>query len=677
MSDDSPEKAESDDFEETRMSIGEHLEEMRSHLIRALLWLAVIMTICLQFQEKILEIATWPHRKTMLAIVEANQYDKIRDLLPSDELEAVQEVINRKNSLAIAHDDLLRNNELLKRKFADLGDGDLQDLSRRQQKIIDEILALSEKQKELLAQNNKDLTQFTLLQNEVIAKTKEFKQVEAETVQAERLIDRRAKRANVKVRLQQLSYPEAFMSYLKVSFVLALFIAGPFMGREAWKFVGKGLYPEEKRWVTVISPLSFIAFFSGAAFGYFILIPLGLHYLATYGGEDIIEGSITLSEYLSIFITLTLVVGLFFQLPLLMSFTTLIHLTTDQTFREKRRWFYFVAVIVSAFLTPPDPVTQVLMWIPLLILYELGIWLSFVIVRGRAKDTDIPPSPNDPPASGPDDSGPDNSDPVIDSSGPAALTTEAATETDGNESREDQPPHAPEDGEKGAASQEAESSDTAESTSSEGKDNALNQAEADEAATGDEDSKSPEDKDREEATRSDSSPENEDKELEATTNSDATDSDSNWEDEVYPEEWYEELEEDEEYLEADGYQGLESVDSEANILPPNLLEKAKAEAIQTPEVVADSDPNPDTSASKTQDTALEEATQSETNSAPSGAVSTESDTGLNESPKSEPESAAQDSGKPELAAESRSDKTQVESPDEASSKDPEKEKGDS
>lgn len=594
------------------MTIGEHLEEMRSHLIRALLWLAVIMTICLQFQEQILELATWPHRKTMLAIVEANQYDKIRGLLSDDELEAVQTVIKRKKSLTIAHEDLLRNNELLKRKFADLGDGDLQELSKRQQAIIDEIVELNEKQQELLSKSDLDLTEFAALQKEVTKKSKEFEKVQEETQQAERLIDRRAKRANVKVRLQQLSYPEAFMSYLKVSFVLALFIAGPFMGREAWKFVAKGLYPEEKRWVTVISPLSFVAFICGALFGYFILIPLGLHYLATYGGEDIIEGSITLSEYLSIFITLTLVVGLFFQLPLIMSFTTLIHITTDLTFREKRRWFYFIAVIVSAFLTPPDPVTQVLMWIPLLILYELGIWLSFVIVKGRAQDTDIPPEPGATPPSDPDQ-GPDSGDSSgpespSDASGPAALTTEADSDSGEKE---------PESEESDSESSDAESSDP-ESSDPESSDSESSGDKAEEEKTEGESASEASDKQAEAEENPKAEPESmeeaqekgevaEDKaESEASSEKESApsenskdssaeakgedgqenedDEDSNWEDEVYPDEWYEELEEDEEYLDMDGYDTGEPVETEpgpvdenANIAPAAILEKAKSE----------------------------------------------------------------------------------------------------
>ena len=555
----------SEDLEETRMSIGEHLEEMRSHLIRALLWLSLITFICLQFQEQILELATWPHRKTMLAIVESNQYDKVRDVLPSDELDAVQSVIKRKESLAIAHEDLLRNSELLKRKFADLGAEDLQKLNERQQKIIDEITALNEKQQSLLGESKNDLVKFTELQKEVLEKSKEFTKVQDETLQAERLIDRRSRRANVKVRLQQLSYPEAFMGYLKVSFVLALFIAGPFMGREAWKFVAKGLYPEEKRWVTVISPLSFIAFICGAMFGYFILIPLGLHYLATYGGEDIIEGSITLSEYLSIFITLTLVVGLFYQLPLIMSFTTLIHITTDQIFREKRRWFYFGAVIVSAFLTPPDPVTQVLMWIPLIILYELGIWLSFAIVRSRAKDTDVPPSddPTSPPddPSGPVDQGPkpdESPNPETDSATPSEEAKPEEEVSNEDDPKEDDPKEeatpsesAPESASKDSEQKEPESAEDAEQ-----KDESVN-----------------------DPSESDSSESNSSE----TQGEEAKD--DNWEDEVYPDEWYEQLDEDEEYLDTE---------TEPSLAPENLIDETPApdpEPSQEPQ--AESGPSED------------------------------------------------------------------------------------
>src|SRR5262249_2702494 len=101
--------------------------------------------------------------------------------------------------------------------------------------------------------------------------------------------------------LIQPRYTESFMSYLWVSFIAALFMASPFVARELWSFVGRGLYPHEKRYVTIFAPLTYAAFIIGALFGYYMLLPAGLKYLASYGSEDI-YGQFALGEYLSLFI---------------------------------------------------------------------------------------------------------------------------------------------------------------------------------------------------------------------------------------------------------------------------------------------------------------------------------------------------------------------------------------
>ena len=125
-------------------------------------------------------------------------------------------------------------------------------------------------------------------------------------------------------------------------------------------------------------------FILGILFGYFILIPVGLRYLATFGHESLVQSSITLGDYLSLFITLTLAVGLIFELPLVMIFLSFIGIVDPEDFSAYRRYFILVALVLGAFLTPPDIFTQLMMAIPLLVLFELGVWASKLVVKRRS-----------------------------------------------------------------------------------------------------------------------------------------------------------------------------------------------------------------------------------------------------------------------------------------------------
>jgi Tat protein translocase TatC len=183
--------------------------------------------------------------------------------------------------------------------------------------------------------------------------------------------------------LQALKYQEAFISYLKVSIVAALILASPWVLFQAWCFVAAGLYRREKRYVLAYLPFSFVAFGAGVLFGYYILIPEGLSYLAGYANPSVVNVNITLEFYLALFLLLTLMLGLVFQLPLLMRFLASAGIFTPRQYAKYRRYALLIAVILGAVFTPPDPVTQILLASPMFLLYELGIWLSRATVRKR------------------------------------------------------------------------------------------------------------------------------------------------------------------------------------------------------------------------------------------------------------------------------------------------------
>jgi Tat protein translocase TatC len=176
------------------------------------------------------------------------------------------------------------------------------------------------------------------------------------------------------------AYTKPIWAVMKLSFIVAFFAASPFIAYQIWSFVSAGLYPRERKYVVRYAPLSFLLFFGGCVFGYMILIPYGLFGLAQIVNFQGIQATYLFSDYLDLVMSLTLVTGAIFQLPLAMAFCTAIGFTTWRTWI---RWIRFAIVaifVAAAILTPtPDIYTQCLLAIPLLGLYGVGIGLSAMV----------------------------------------------------------------------------------------------------------------------------------------------------------------------------------------------------------------------------------------------------------------------------------------------------------
>ncbi len=197
-----------------------------------------------------------------------------------------------------------------------------------------------------------------------------------------------ARELKIQPRLMVTSPTASFFAHVKVSLVVGLLFAAPFWLYQFWRFVGAGLYKTERRWVYRAAPLMFILFVAGVAFGFMILIPVGLRYLLSFGDPDIVGTWIGLSEYLSLFTLLTLVLGLTFELPIVMGVLSKVGMFSPRTFREKRRYFILGAFIIAAILTPPDVVTQCLMAAPMMVLYEFGIFLAWTMAEDEDRVID-------------------------------------------------------------------------------------------------------------------------------------------------------------------------------------------------------------------------------------------------------------------------------------------------
>lgn len=203
---------------------------------------------------------------------------------------------------------------------------------------------------------------------------------------------------------------EPFFVYLKITFVGAIFLSSPIIFYQLWKFIAPGLYKNEKRYVIPFSLASGFFFVGGILFGYFVVFPYAFEFFLEFARQDIgameslLGGIVTIStkqtfdltptimmdEYFSLVWRLLLAFGLVFELPVLISFLALVGLVNSKSLWRFNRYFTVIAFVVGAILTPPDVITQTLMSLPLIVLYNASILLAWIFERRREKKKATP-----------------------------------------------------------------------------------------------------------------------------------------------------------------------------------------------------------------------------------------------------------------------------------------------
>ena len=185
-----------------------------------------------------------------------------------------------------------------------------------------------------------------------------------------------------------LSPTEGFMIYIKISIFAGVILSLPVIFYQLWKFVSPGLYKKERKYTLLIVVFSTLFFLIGALFCYFVVIPYGLNFLLGFGSGQI-EPNIQIKEYLKFVTLLILVFGIIFELPLLSFFLTKLGILTPEFLRTKRRYGIVTIFIAAAVLTPTtDIVSQLLLAVPLMILYEISIWVSKFASSKESTDKD-------------------------------------------------------------------------------------------------------------------------------------------------------------------------------------------------------------------------------------------------------------------------------------------------
>ncbi|MBI4828643.1 MAG: twin-arginine translocase subunit TatC [Nitrospinae bacterium] len=183
-----------------------------------------------------------------------------------------------------------------------------------------------------------------------------------------------------------LAPAEAFFVYLKISLYAAVFISMPMILYQIWEFVAPGLLGAERRYTGYFVVFGTVFFVVGAAFCYFAVLPFGLQFLIGYGGEGL-KPMISVSEYISFLFLMTIAFGLVFELPVVILFMVRMGLVTPDWLARQRPYFVVLAFIVGAILTPPDVFSQVVMAVPMLILYEGSIIAARLMFPAKKKES--------------------------------------------------------------------------------------------------------------------------------------------------------------------------------------------------------------------------------------------------------------------------------------------------
>jgi len=176
--------------------------------------------------------------------------------------------------------------------------------------------------------------------------------------------------------------PEAFFTHLKVAAIAGLFVASPYVFYQLWMFIAPGLYEGERKYMIPIALCSAVFFVTGALFGYYVVFPFGFQFFLGYA-NDVIKPMPSVKEYFSFSTSMLFAFGFIFELPLFMFFLSVLGIVKHQSLRKYRKYAILASFVVAAVLTPPDVVSQTLMAGPLCLLYEVGIWVAYLVEKKK------------------------------------------------------------------------------------------------------------------------------------------------------------------------------------------------------------------------------------------------------------------------------------------------------
>ncbi|WP_338029996.1 twin-arginine translocase subunit TatC [Fulvivirga sedimenti] len=177
-----------------------------------------------------------------------------------------------------------------------------------------------------------------------------------------------------------------FTMHITSSFVIGLIVSFPYVFWEIWRFISPGLYSKERQLSRGAVFFVTLLFMMGVSFGYFVMAPLAVNFLANYQVSSLVQNEFDITSYVSTVSMLVLGSGILFQLPIVVYFLTKVGLVNPQLMRAYRKHAIVVILILGALLTPPDPLSQILIAIPLFGLYQFSIFISGRVIKRQARE---------------------------------------------------------------------------------------------------------------------------------------------------------------------------------------------------------------------------------------------------------------------------------------------------
>ncbi|HLT80901.1 MAG TPA: twin-arginine translocase subunit TatC [Cyclobacteriaceae bacterium] len=190
----------------------------------------------------------------------------------------------------------------------------------------------------------------------------------------------------IPMKIQNRLMTGQFTMALTSSFIIGLIVAFPYVAWEVWRFIKPGLHSNERKYsrgaVGAISTL----FFLGVSFGYYVMCPVSVYFLASFQISELIQNEFDIVSYVGTVVTLVFGSGLLFQLPVVVYFLARVGIVTADMLRAFRRHAIVVILVIAAVITPPDPISQSIVAIPLYMLYEFSIVIARFVERRKAED---------------------------------------------------------------------------------------------------------------------------------------------------------------------------------------------------------------------------------------------------------------------------------------------------
>jgi sec-independent protein translocase protein TatC len=187
------------------------------------------------------------------------------------------------------------------------------------------------------------------------------------------------------IQLISIKMSGQFTTHINISIVAGIIIAFPYIFWEFWSFFKPALYEKERKYARGAVFSASLLFMLGITFGYFVIIPLSINFLGTYSVSDIVTNQININSYIGSVTSVALASGITFELPIVVFFLARIGVVTPEFMKKYRRHAIVVILIVAAIITPPDVFSQILVTLPLLVLYEVSIFIAGRVIRDRKK----------------------------------------------------------------------------------------------------------------------------------------------------------------------------------------------------------------------------------------------------------------------------------------------------